>query len=177
VLLRQPSATLTFAITLLVYFAALTAAFEASRGSAFERIVVEQAILRPATALINLISPTERATLADRTISSPGSRLHVTRGCEGVEVILLLLAATLAFPAAWPLRAHGFAIGLVLAYAVSLGRLVALHFTLRYAPGAWESLHGLVLPLAPIIVITGYFLRWSGRVPLARAVATSADAP
>jgi hypothetical protein len=38
---------------------------------------------------------------------------------------------------------------------------MALHYILRYSPKAWEALHGFVLPLAPIIVMALYFMRWS----------------
>ncbi len=97
-----------------------------------------------------------------RTLVSPGSRLHVTRGCEGVEMFLLLIAGILAFPATAKHRLRGFLIGAALAYALTLLRLVALHFTLRYSPGAWDMLHGLILPLGPVLLLALYFLHWSG---------------
>jgi exosortase/archaeosortase family protein len=155
--------TLAFGVKFAVIFALLTGAFEASRGSAVERFLVEDLILKPATAMISALDPHDTIQLTDRTISSPGSKLHVTRGCEGVEIFLLLAAATLAFPASWKARAWGLGIGFLLAYALSLSRLAALHFTLRYMPNAWESLHGFVLPLGPIVLTTMYFLAWTGR--------------
>ena len=45
----------------------------------------------------------------------------------------------------------------------SLTRLMALHYILRYSPSAWEALHGLVLPLGPIILMALFFMYWSGR--------------
>jgi hypothetical protein len=71
----------------------------------------------------------------------------------------------LAYPCSWKARAQALGAGFVLAYALSVARLVALHFILRYAPAAWEALHGLVLPLAPLIVVTLYFLHWSASLP------------
>jgi exosortase/archaeosortase family protein len=160
--LRSP--TLNFGLRFIIYFALLIGAFEASRGTTVERVVVEQWILWPATALIRVLTPNDHVQLVGRTISSPTSSLHVTRGCEGVEIFLLLIAGVLAFPAGWRVRVHGFAVGFLVAYVLSVSRLIALHFTLRYAPDAWEALHGLVLPLGPIIVMTLYFLRWTGRI-------------
>jgi hypothetical protein len=56
--------------------------------------------------------------------------------------------------------------GTALAYVLSVLRLMALYYTLRYSPSAWEALHGLVLPLAPIAVMALFFLRWSaGPIP------------
>jgi exosortase/archaeosortase family protein len=89
----------------------------------------------------------------------------VIRGCEGIEIFLILVAGVLAFPASWSSRLRGIAVGAVIAFALSLARLVALHFTLRYSPQAWEALHGLVLPLGPLVVISLYFMAWSAKVP------------
>jgi exosortase family protein XrtM len=160
--------TLVFGIKFAAIFALLMGAFEASRGTAVERFLVEDFILKPTTALIRAIDPTDNVQLTGRTIRSSGSKLNVTRGCEGIEIFLLLAAAILAFPASWVARARGLGLGFVLAYALSVSRLIALHFTLRYQPTAWESLHGFVLPLGPIFLTMIYFMAWSGRQTAAR---------
>jgi exosortase family protein XrtM len=155
---------LRFALTFILCFAALYAGFEACRGSAFERFVVEDMILVPTTALIERVTPNEHAELSSgRVITSPGANLHVTRGCEGIEMFLLLVAALVAFPASAGRRVQGLILGSLLAYVLSIARLMALHYILRYSPGAWEALHGLVLPLAPIILLGLFFMDWSGR--------------
>lgn len=69
-------------------------------------------------------------------------------------MFLILAAGVLAFPTGWIARLQGLAIGFTLAYVLSIVRLFALHLILRHHPGAWEALHGLVLPLGPIIVIS-----------------------
>jgi exosortase family protein XrtM len=152
---------LAFALKFMLYFALMLGAFEASRGSAFERFVVEDLILVPTTALINAVTPGEHATLVGRVISSPGANLNVTRGCEGIEIFLLLAAGIGAFPASGKRRAQGLLFGSIAAYALSVARLMALHYILRYSPSAWEALHGLVLPLGPIIFMALFFMRWS----------------
>ena len=157
---------LAFALKFIFYFALLCGAFEASRGSAFERFVVEDLILAPTTALINGVTPGEHATLAGRVISSPGSNLNVTRGCEGIEMFLLLAAGIGAFPASWKRRAQGLLFGSIVAYALSVARLMTLHYILRYSPDSWEALHGLVLPLGPIILMALFFMHWTTRAPL-----------
>lgn len=161
---RAAATPLGFAVKLILSFALLFGAFEASRGSEFERCVVEDLILEPTTALINAVTPDEHAQLsAGRVISSPGSKLHVTRGCEGIEMFLLLVAGILSFPASAARRLQGLLIGSALAYLLSIARLLALHYILRYSPGAWEALHGLVLPLGPIILMALFFMYWSER--------------
>jgi exosortase family protein XrtM len=135
--------------------------FEASRGTAFERFVVEDLILVPTASLINAVTPNEHVGLVGRAIVSPGANLRVTRGCEGVEMFLMLVAGILAFPATLRQRVQGLLLGSMLAYLLSVARLMALHYVLRYSPNAWEALHGLVLPLGPIILMALYFMSWS----------------
>lgn len=159
---RAAATPFGFAVKFILCFALLFGAFEASRGSTFERFVVEDMILVPTTALINVVMPNEHAQLAaGRVISSPGSNLHIIRGCEGIEMFLLLVAGIVAFPASWRWRLQGLLFGSILAYVLSVTRLMALHYILRYSPGAWEALHGLVLPLGPIVLMALYFMRWS----------------
>lgn len=150
-----------FALKFMLLFGLLMGTFEASRGSAAERFVVEGVILTPTVALINATAPAEHVSLVERTISSPYARLRVTRGCEGIEMFLMLAAAIIAFPASARERARGLLLGSLLAYGLSVARLLALFFILRFSPRAWEALHGLVLPLAPIFLIGLYFLRWT----------------
>lgn len=152
---------LRFGLTFVVGFALLMGVFEASRGSAFERFLVEDLILAPTVHLINAVTANEQVELVSRAIVSPGSNLRITRGCEGIEMFILLIAAILAFPAGFKRRAQGLLVGAILAYVLSVVRLVSLHYILRYSPSAWEALHGLILPLGPIIVMALYFMRWS----------------
>ena len=158
---------LRFGLRFLIVFGALTAGFEASRGTSFERVLVEDMILSPTVRLINAVTPGEHATLAGRRILAPGSAgLHVTRGCEGIELVLMLVAAIAAFPAGLERRVQGLLLGSLLAYVLSVMRLMALHYALHYSPGAWEALHGLILPLAPVVLMALFFLRWSAASPV-----------
>lgn len=170
--MKSVSPTLLFALKFVAYFAVLMTAFEACRGSPVERFLVEDCILKPTVGLVHIVAPREPIQLDGRTIASPSSHLRVTRGCEGVEIFLILVSAIIAFPATWRAKAVGLTIGCALSYALSVSRLLALHFTLAYRPAAWESLHGLVLPLGPIVLVMLYFIHWTAgtaRPPLPRA--------
>jgi hypothetical protein len=91
-------------------------------------------------------------------------------------MFLLLTAAIAAFPAALRERIRGLLVGGALAYALSVARLLALHYTLERSPAAWEALHGLVLPLFPIVLMALYFLHWSGAAADAPAGGSAARA-
>ncbi len=172
----KPPPALAFAIKFIVLFALLMGAFEASRGTAFERVLVENCILVPTAYLINAVDPEEHVQLVGRTLSSTDSHLRVTRGCEGVETFLMLVAAILAYPAGAMRRAQGLLVGSVLSYALAVSRLMVLHYILRYSPAAWEALHGLILPLAPIVLIGLFFMRWSADARQAGPIPPELDA-
>jgi exosortase family protein XrtM len=158
----MPATPLRFALRFVVLFALLGGGFEALRGTAVERFLVETLILRPTAGLIDLVTPAEHVQLVGRRlVSAQGPTLNVTRGCEGIEMFLLLLAAMLAYPAALRHRVTGVLVGSLLAYALSVSRLLLLYYILRHSPALWEASHGLILPLAPILVLALYFLRWT----------------
>jgi exosortase family protein XrtM len=150
-----------FAILFAGIFAVLFAAFEASRGTSFESFVIDDLVLAPTAALVNHFAPHEALRVEGRRLITSGSQLRITRGCEGVEMLLLLTAGILAFPANAQQRIRGLGIGLILVYVLTVARLVLLHFTLRYSPRAWDLLHGLILPLGPVLLVALYFLHWS----------------
>jgi exosortase family protein XrtM len=157
---------LRFAVTFLVLSALLIGGFEALRGSAIERFLVETLTLEPTTVLIDRLTPAEHVQLIGRRlVAANGPTLNVTRGCEGIEMLLLLIAAVLAFPASGRQRLQGLLWGSLLAYGLSVTRLLLLHYTLVYRPALWEALHGLVLPLGPIVLLALYFLHWSAARP------------
>jgi exosortase/archaeosortase family protein len=114
-----------------------------------------------------MATPHEHVQLIGRTLTSPeGTSLRVTRGCEGIEMFLLLMAAVIAFPASLKRRLQGLLWGSLLAYVLSVTRLMLLHYILRYSPTLWEASHGLILPLGPVVVMGLFFLRWSSSATL-----------
>jgi exosortase family protein XrtM len=152
-----------FALRFALAFGLLMAGFEATRGTDFERFVVDGLFVAPAAATVNVLAPGTRAAAEGRAIASPEARLRVLRGCEGIETILLVVAAVLAFPATWRQRAGGLIVGVVLGYALSIGRLAFLFLSLRYFAATYEWTHGLIAPLVPVGALALFFLAWSGR--------------
>jgi exosortase family protein XrtM len=154
-----------FTIRFVLLFLVLTGGFEAARGTDAEAFLVEGLFLVPCAHLINAVTPGERVDVVGRSLVSAKSSLHVTRGCEGIETILLLVAAVLAFPASWARRGTALLLGGALAYVLCIARLAAMHYTLRYSPSTWQTIHGFIAPLMPIIGIGYYFLRWTAPPP------------
>ena len=103
---------------------------------AFELTPPGQALVQPWTALVADISSTAIHAL-DGTARAQGNMVYSPRtgfvmvimaGCNGVEAMLVLLAAILAWPAPWRLKLAGLAVGVVAIQALNLVRVVSLFY-------------------------------------------------
>lgn len=154
-------ALLGFAGRFLLVFVLLFVAFEGIRDSEGGRFAIEGLVLMPTVALANRLTPATPVTLQDRSLVSARARLRILRGCEGTETVFLLWAAVLSFPARWPRRLTALLAGTALAYALVLGRLLALLYGLGASAGTFGIVHGLLAPLIPVLVLAAYFRHWA----------------
>lgn len=95
-----------------------------------------------------------------------GGGIKIVAGCNGVEAVLILVSAVLAFPAPWKHRAAGIAIGFVAIQALNLVRIISLYYLQRWNQ-AWFDWFHLYLWQALIVLDALVFwlvwLRWLPR--------------
>lgn len=104
-------------------------------------------------------------------LSTGGFAADVKNGCNGVEAMLLLIAAILAFPAPWKAKLAGLIAGVVLIQAVNLIRVVSLVILGRDYPHLFETFHVTVWQVVIFFLTIGMFAIWSSHVaqkPLAQ---------
>jgi exosortase/archaeosortase family protein len=99
--------------------------------------------------------------------------VNIKNGCNGVETMIIFLAAVLAFPATFKSRAIGLGLGLVAIQLINLVRVVALFLTGAYFPKFFDSSHTVVWQT--IVILFGVFLWifWANRF----AAPAPAEAP
>ena len=85
-------------------FAVLQWSWNAVRGTWVERLIVHEATVKPAAALIQIISPEAHAQQVATSIKAPGGGLNILNGCEGTEIMFLLVAAFSAVRLGWQQR-------------------------------------------------------------------------
>lgn len=149
------------ALTFLALFAALDLAYLALKESWLKPLVIDLLTVRPAAWLADalLAAPVQ----ADRHLLIAGGwRISVLNGCEGVDAMLMLLAAVVVAPAGWRDKLWGAGIGLPLVYLANQARIVALVWARLDVPAAFALGHGLLGPLAVTAAAGLYFLWWSG---------------
>lgn len=102
-------------------------------------------------------------TMNGTVIRNSRFAVNIRNGCNGVETMIIFLAAVLAFPATAKSKAIGLAIGILAIQAVNLIRVVALFLTGVYFPAFFDSSHTVVWQT--IVILSGVLLwiLWANR--------------
>jgi exosortase H (IPTLxxWG-CTERM-specific) len=97
-------------------------------------------------------------------LNGPG--IEIVAGCNGVEAVLILISAVIAFPAPWKYKLLGIGTGFVAIQALNLVRIISLYYLLLWNR-VWFDWFHLYLWQALIILDALVFwlvwLRWLPR--------------
>lgn len=161
-LLRSNAREIKFFISFVVLFFLLQAGhyFTRSYTSPF---LVDTLTTRAGSTLINIITPSEKTVVSGGAIIG-GATVEIMRGCEGIEGMLLLVAAILAFPARVRFKFYGIAGGILFIYAFNLARIAGLYYTVRYKPALFDMMHIYVGQTVIIIISLIFFIFWVSRI-------------
>lgn len=103
-----------------------------------------------------------------------GSGIEIVAGCNGVEAVLILVSAVLAFPAPLKNKLVGIGLGFLAIQTLNLVRIISLFYLHEWNQVWFEWFH-LYLWQALIVLDALVFwliwLRWLPRVPGASAAA------
>lgn len=139
-----------------------------ARNTAAERIAINDATVAPAAWLVNQLTPDVHAVAAKTSIRAVGGGINVLNGCEGVEVLFLLVAALVIAPISAQRKAYGLLGGTLWVWALNLGRIVVLFYANRSDKELFALLHGTVAPLAMVVLVTVAYVLYVS-VPLRSA--------
>lgn len=92
--------------------------------------------------------------------------VNIENGCNGIETMIIFMAAVLAFPASWRSRLTGLGIGLVAIQGVNLVRVVALFLTGAYMPSLFDASHTVIWQTLVILSGVLLWLLWASRFAL-----------
>lgn len=129
-----------------------------------------ETLARIATSLVTLVDPNVVASgkVIRSTVNSFG--VSIEAGCNGVEAMLVLIAAMLAFPAPWRNRLIGIAVGIVAVQVLNLIRVVSLFYLGQWNRDVFEWAHlylwqGLIM--LDVLIVWMVWVRTLPRVPQA----------
>lgn len=89
--------------------------------------------------------------------------VNIRNGCNGVETMVIFLAAVLAFPSGWRSRIIGLLLGCVAIQLVNLLRVVALFLTGAYFPALFDSSHTVIWQTIVILFGVLLWIYWANR--------------
>ena len=110
---------------------------------------VQTAVVHPWTgwlakvsaAIVHLIDPTVISYGRVLQSAKTGFGVSIEAGCNGVEATIVLVAAMLAFPSSWAMKAWGIGLGFIAVQAVNLLRIVSLFFLGQWNFKVFEFAH------------------------------------
>jgi exosortase/archaeosortase family protein len=144
------------AIFLGVFFV-LQSLWGEARDTWIERIIIHDVTVKPATKLVRMLTPEVDAKPVAASIKAPGGGLNILNGCEGTEVMFLLIAAFAAVRMGWRRKLIGLGLGLGLVFVLNQARILALFYAFRNERALFDILHTAVLPAVLIAAIALYF--------------------
>jgi len=153
----------------LLFGAVILAGFAVVAASAVQSHVIGPLTAKLATvssALLRTIG--HEVSVVETTIFSPHFSVDIRNGCNGVEAILILVAAIVAFPAPWRSKVTGVVVGTVALEAINVVRISSLYLLGYYNREIFDLFHSAVWQVGIILVSLGIFAYWSGRVSAKR---------
>lgn len=123
-------------------------------------------VAKTSGVLLNLIG--QHVTLDGTIIRNSRFAVNIRNGCNGVEAMLIFLAAVLAFPATWKSRGIGLLLGIVAIQLINLVRVVALFLTGSYAPSWFNSSHTVIWQTIVILASVLLWIFWASRFAVRR---------
>ena len=118
-----------------------------------------------ATYLGNLVLPFQVTQPADVTLSANGVAVVVRAGCNGIEVLFLMVAGIIAFPARWQVKARALVKYLPALFFLNVVRVLMLLAVMATFPDLMNVFHyqvGQGIMVLFVLVFWVQHLRTSG---------------
>lgn len=147
-------------------FLVLQTAWAKASGTWLEALVIGDMTVWPAAVWIGLLTPDIGAQAVGYSIKAPGGGMNIINGCEGLDVLFLLFAAFVVYPAVWYRWVGALATGIVVVWVLNQVRVVVLFYASRHDKELFALLHGTVAPLVLIALVAIFFaafVSWTAR--------------
>lgn len=94
-----------------------------------------------------------------------GFAVSIEAGCNGVEAIIVLAAALLAFPAPWKHKLIGLALGFVAVQSLNLVRIISLFYLGQWNRTVFDWAHLYIWQALIMLDVLIVFLIWLRTLP------------
>ena len=123
------------------------------------------AIAKVSVWLVGLFDP--HAVAYGKVLESTknGFAISIERGCNGVEAVIILVSAMLAFPAPWKNRLVGIGLGFVAIQALNLVRIISLFYLGQWNRTWFDWFHLYLWQALIVLDALVAFLIWLRYLP------------
>jgi exosortase H (IPTLxxWG-CTERM-specific) len=118
-------------------------------------------------AMLNALG--QHVSVSGVILTAGSNAVSIQNGCNGVEAVVFLIAAILAFPATWRQRIIGLVAAVALIQILNLIRVVTLFLINRYKPDLFELFHLAIWQTVIGGAAIALFYVWTTRVHAQRA--------
>ncbi len=160
---------------MLLFLLCLTVLFVAELWQPVEHYVIEPftaAIAQVCVFIVDLFDPHAVAHGKILQSTSNGFAISIERGCNGVEAVIILVSAMLAFPAPWKYKLAGIGVGFVAIQAVNLVRIISLFYLGQWNRFWFDWFHLYLWQALIVLDALVVFLVWLRWLPRERALSS-----
>jgi exosortase H (IPTLxxWG-CTERM-specific) len=134
---------------------------------------IDEHVILPFTAgiakvsvwLVGLFDPHAIAYGKVLESTTNGFAISIERGCNGVEAVIILVSAMLAFPAPWKHRLVGIGLGFVAIQALNLVRIISLFYLGQWNRTWFDWFHLYLWQALIVLDALVAFLIWLRHLP------------
>ncbi len=105
-----------------------------------------------------------------------GFAVSIQSGCNGVEAVLVLIAAMLAFPAPWKFKFFGIISGFFAVELLNIVRIISLFYLGQWNHSVFEWAHLYIWQALIMLDVLIIFLLWLRLIPANQNVAKESRA-
>jgi exosortase family protein XrtM len=127
----------------------------------FINVLYPDGVVKVCADLINIIAPMEKVTSQLNHLVSVHADLEIVHGCDGANVLFLVVSAILVFPTGLNRKLIGLLLGVGLIYTLNLLRISTLYFVIAYYPDWFQLIHTYVAPTLMVLAGCCYFAWWA----------------
>jgi exosortase family protein XrtM len=127
----------------------------------FINVLYPHGVVAVCADLINIIAPLEKVSFKLNHLISAHADLEIVHGCDGANVLFLVVSAILVFPSGLKRKLTGLLLGIGLIYSLNLLRISTLYFVIAYLPDWFQLIHIYVAPTLMVIAGCFYFAWWA----------------
>jgi exosortase H (IPTLxxWG-CTERM-specific) len=126
------------------------------------------AIAQVSAWLMRLFDHDVIARQNDILSASTGGGIEIVAGCNGVEAVLILVSAVLAFPAPWKHKLAGIGLGFLAIQALNLVRIISLFYLHEWSQVWFEWFHLYLWQALIVLDALVFWLLWLRWLPRKR---------